>query len=192
MKEIILASASPRRREILSLTGLPFKIEASPFEEDITLNLPPDKLVEHLSLGKAEAVAKNRQNAVVIGADTIVDLEGKILGKPKDLEGARQTLKLLSGRPHEVITGYTIFDTDSGKTLSKSVSTKVYFKPLSKEDIEGYLKTGELMDKAGSYAIQGLGAVLIEKIEGDYFNVMGLPLCSLIQSLKDFDINIWQ
>lgn len=150
--------------------------------------IPPMELAKKLSLGKASDVADSQEGAVVIGADTFIAFEGKVLGKPINENDAKEMLKRMSGKSHSVITGFTIIDTDSKQTLSHAVETKVYFKKLTNEEIDSYVSTGEPLDKAGSYAIQGLGAILVEKIEGDYFNVMGLPLNSLVEKLKEFDI----
>jgi septum formation protein len=188
MKTIVLASGSPRRKEILEKTGLPFVVDPSNFEEDLKQDLEPKELAKALSLGKAKDVAKRHKNAIVIGADSITLLNGKVLGKPHTIEKAIKMLLDLSGSTHSAITGYTIIDTESGKIFSDAVETKIYFRDLSKEEIEKYVATGEPLDKAGAYAIQGKGKKLVEKIEGDYYNVMGLPLSSLVKNLKKFGI----
>jgi len=191
MKKLILASGSPRRKELLEKIGLEFEVIPSKYEEDMDLDMQPLELAKHLSLGKAKDVAKDQKNAVVIGADTFIVFKGKVLGKPKDIEDAKRLLKELSGISHSVITGFSIVDTLSGKEVSKAVETKVYFKKLSDELIGNYVKTGEPLDKAGSYAIQGLGGILIEKIEGDYYNMVGLPISSLVEELDKFGISIF-
>ena len=190
MKKIILASASPRRREILKLTGLKFSVCAGSYEEDLDLPLRPRELARHLSSKKAEAVAKKYRNAIVIAADTFIVFKDRLLGKPRNEKDAEKMLTMLNGKSHSVITGFTIIDTGDNKTLSRSVSTMVYFKKLSREDIRAYVRTKEPLDKAGAYAVQGLGAVFVEKINGDFFNVMGLPLCVLSESLKKFGIHV--
>jgi septum formation protein len=190
MKTIILASASPRRRELLKLTGLEFKVDESDYEEDMDLNLIPQKLAQLLSKKKAESVASKYKNAIIIGADTFIVLKGKILGKPHTADEARRMLRLLNGKTHSVITGFTIIETENGKIFSRSTETKVFFRKLTTKEIESYIKTKEPLDKAGAYAIQGLGAVLVKKIEGDFFNVMGLPLNALVQGLKEFGIHV--
>ena len=183
--EIILASQSPRRKEILSLLDIPFKIMVSEADETVAEGLPPYFIAESLSLKKAAAVAKSADSDVlVIGADTIVVSEGKILGKPKDEQDACQMLCALSGKWHSVISGVTVFHTKSLKSESFYVETKVKFSDLSQKEIADYVATGEPMDKAGSYGIQGIGAKFVEKIEGDYFNVVGLPLNELYKVLK--------
>ncbi len=190
MKHIILASASPRRSEILEKTGLRFRVDESGCEEKITPGLSPQALARSLSRQKAEAIAAKYKNALVIGADTFIVLKGEILGKPHTAKEAIRMLRTLSGKAHTVITGFTIINTESGKTISRSVKTRVYFKRLGPKDIEDYVKSGEPLDKAGGYAIQGLGAALIEKIEGDFFNVVGLPFSALIKGLKEFGIRV--
>lgn len=190
MKEIILASTSPRRKELMEITGLPFVVVASPYEEDMTLKMKPKELVKHLAKGKAQAVADNYQNEIIVGADTIVVLGKQIMGKPGTEAKARTMLKQLSGKPHKVITGYCIIDSATGKTLTKAVETKVYLKKLSDSEITNYIKSGEPLDKAGAYAIQGLGALFIKKIEGDFLNAVGLPIQDLAQDLKKFGIVI--
>ena len=188
--EIILASQSPRRKEILSLLNIPFKIMVSDADESIDKGLPAYFIAEKLSLQKAAAVAKNvTSHALVIGADTLVVCDGEILGKPKDENDARNMLTRLSGREHSVITGVTVMDTKSAKSESFYVETKVYFSALSEEEIESYVATGDCNDKAGAYGIQSGAAKFIEKISGDYQNVVGLPLSRLYQVLKkEFNI----
>ncbi len=188
-RTIILASTSPRRRELLKLTGLRFKVQASDYEEDLTLELPPHALAIFLSKEKARSASKKYKNAIVIAADTFIAFRGKIFGKPHTEEESMKMLKALNGKAHSVITGFTIIDTKSKRSLSRAIETKVYFRKLTIKEIETYVKSGETLDKAGAYAIQGLGSVIIRRIEGDYFNVIGLPICALIQGLKRFGIN---
>lgn len=190
MKKIILASASPRRKEILGITGLKFTVCVSDYEEDLSLSLKPRELARFLSRKKAETVARKYKDTIIIAADTFIVFKNKLLGKPHVDREAEKMLKMLNGRVHSVITGFTIIDTGSGKTLSRSVETKVYFKKLSLEEIRAYVRSKEPLDKAGAYAIQGLGAVFIEKIEGDYFNVVGLPLCALVECLREFGVKV--
>ena len=190
MKEIVLASASPRRKEILEITGLKFSVCASDYEEDLDLSLKPHKLARFLSLKKAEAVANKYKDAIIIAADTFIYYKNRLLGKPHTEKEAKKMLGLLNGKVHSVITGFTIMDTGSGQIVSKSEVTKVYFKKLTDEEISAYVSSGEPLDKAGAYAIQGLGAVFIEKIDGDFFNVMGLPLSALAESLKKFGVDV--
>jgi len=188
MKKIILASTSPRRKEILEKLKMPFEIQESNYEEDMTLDMTPEKLAEYLSMGKAKAVAGKNENAIIIAADTFVVYKDKLLGKPKSVESAKEMLEMLSGKEHEIITGVAIIDTGTGKVKSFSGFTKVFFEKLTPEIIDAYIKTGEPMDKAGSYAMQEIGALLINRIEGDFFNAMGLPLKRLVEELKDFGV----
>jgi len=190
MKTIILASASPRRKEILRKTGLKFRVDASEYSEDNGHNLPPHKLATYLSLEKAKSVARKYKNAIIISADTFIVFNGRIFGKPVNISDARKMLRLFRGKPHSVITGFTIIDTSTNKKVSRSIETKVYFRKLMNSEIESYIRTKEYIDKAGAYGIQGMGALLIEKIEGDYFNVMGLPLTALVESLKKFGVKV--
>ena len=188
MKRIILASSSPRRKEILEITGLVFEVIPSNYEENMNNDIPPVELAKELSKGKAEKVAMKHDNAIVIGADTFIALGNEVLGKPQNESDAIAMLQRLSGNSHSVITGLTIIDSSSDKTISEAVETKVYFKKLSNAEIQAYVSSGEPMGKAGSYAIQGLGSIFIEKIEGDYFNVKGLPLSNLVEKLKKFKV----
>lgn len=190
MKTIILASASPRRRELLEKIGLRFEVEPSDYEEDTHSGAEPHKLAQKISLEKAEAVARKHKNAIVIAADTFIVLGGRVLGKPHTENEARKILETISGKSHSVITGFSIIDTDENKRLSKSAETRVYIRKLTLAEIDAYVKSKEPLDKAGAYAIQGLGAVIVERIEGDYFNVIGLPLNALTEALKEFGVNI--
>lgn len=188
--KIILASASPRRKEIFKKTGLKFKVDESNCDEKADPGLKPHELAKFLSRAKAKDVARRHRNALVIAADTIVISGRKIFGKPGGEEQARKMLKTLSGKAHSVITGFTIIDTADKKELSRSVETKVYVKRLGVDEIEAYIRSGEPFGKAGAYGIQGLGAVIVKKIEGDFFNVMGLPLNALAESLKKFGVHV--
>lgn len=188
MKKLILASTSPRRKELLVSTGIPFEIIGSSYEEDMTLDLPPAELAKHLSHAKAQAVADTVHHAVVLGADTFIVFHNKILGKPHTAEKAKETLRMLSGNQHSVFTGFAIIDADTKKTVSKVLETKLFFKQLSETEIEEYVETGEPLDKAGAYGIQGLGGKLVEKIEGSFDNVVGLPVAEVVEALKEFEI----
>ena len=190
MKKIILASASPRRKEILEITGLKFSVCESEYAEDLALPLKPHKLARFLSLKKAETVAHLYSNAIIIAADTFIYFKDRLLGKPQSGEEAEKMLRILNGKVHSVITGFTVMDTASDQIVSRSEVTKVYFKKLTGEEISAYVRSGEPLDKAGAYAIQGLGAVFIKKIDGDFFNVVGLPLCALTESLKKFGVHV--
>ena len=190
IKPIVLASSSPRRKELLEKIGLNFIIDAAEINEDHGRRIKPAELAKTISLEKAKAVADRHPRSIIIAADTFGVMDGRLLGKPRDEEEARDMLLRMSGRRHSVITGFTILDTETGKSISEAVETRVYFRKLGREEIESYVKTGEPLDKAGAYAIQGLGALLVEKIEGDYCNVIGLPLNSLARGLKRFGVNL--
>lgn len=185
-RRIILASTSPRRKELLEKTGLVFEVVGSDYEEDMTLVLPPTELAKYLSRGKAEAVAKNHPDAVIIAADTFIIYNGKVLGKPHTLEKAKEILRMLSGNPHTVVTGFTVIDAQNGESSSEAVATNVYFKNLNEQEIDDYIATGEPLDRAGAYAIQGLGKSFVNHIEGDYDNVVGLPTTAVLKALKHF------
>lgn len=190
MKTIILASSSPRRKEILKKTGIPFIVDPSNFEEDLNQNLNPSKLVKALSLGKAKDVAERHKDAIIIGADSIIEYKGQAIGKPYTRERAKKLITMLSGNIHFALTGYTITDTSSNRTVSKVVKTKIHMRKLTKKEIERYVGAGEALDRAGAYAIQDKGALFIDWIEGDFYNVMGLPLNSLVKSLKEFGVYV--
>ncbi len=182
MKKIILASASPRRKELMTLTKLPFEIKVSDADETLKENISPDTAVEILSRRKAEAVKKDNTNAIIIGADTVVAINSVILGKPSDKNDAIRILKLLSGRVHQVYTGVTIIDGENIDTFS--VKTDVEFYPLTDKEIDEYTSFDECYDKAGAYGIQGIGGLFVKKISGDYNNVVGLPVAEVYRKLK--------
>lgn len=190
MKKIVLASSSPRRKELLEGIGLKFKIKPSNIAEKMNPRLGPQSQAESLSLQKAKAIAGNINDALIISADTIVVLNNEIIGKPSSIDHAKRTLRKLQGKMHLVITGFTILDTATGKSVTKSETTKAYMRKLTQKEIDAYLKKEYVLDKAGSYAMQNLGAVLFEKIEGDYFNVAGLPLHALAKELKKFGVSM--
>ncbi len=180
---IILASKSPRRKELLSLMGLDFKIITEDIDETINSKLPIEDEVARLSRQKAEAVRVSEDDTV-ISADTVVVFGDSVMGKPKNAEDARRMLKSLSGNTHKVLTGVTVKKAQSA--ITKVVTTYVAFRELDNEEIEAYIKSGEPMDKAGAYGIQGAAAVFVSRIEGDYFNIVGLPVCTLYEMLKQF------
>lgn len=190
MRQIILASTSPRRKMLMGFTGLPFTVVASDYEEDMTLKMPPHDLVKTLSHGKAAAVAKKYKNAIVIGADTIVVLGKHVMGKPHTAPKAIAMLKKLNGKVNTVLTGVTVIDTVSGKMISQTVETKIHFRKVSLQEILVYVKTSEPLDKAGAYAIQERGIALIHKIDGDYASALGLPLHTLRTILKKFSVKM--
>ena len=188
MKKIILASKSPRRQELLTQIGIPYEVVVSKVDEKSIGNMPPDQLVQAIAKIKAEAVVKDlpvkQADFLVIGADTIVVLDNKILGKPISSVDAKNMLQMLSGKMHEVYTGVAILDTKNGSQEVFTQKTNVYMKKMTSEEITAYVLTKEPLDKAGSYGIQGKGGVFVEKIEGDYFSVMGLPIGKLYDCLK--------
>ena len=190
MKRIVLASTSPRREALLKQIGLKFTVDARVLEDIEPVSQEPHQLAKEIALRKAKSVANEHPDAIIIAADTFGVIDNRTFGKQYTEMEARALLDWLSGKAHTVITGFTVLDTLTGKTVSRSVETTVYMKQLTKLEIEAYVRTGEPLDKAGAYAIQGLGAVLVEKIEGDYFNVVGLPLYALSEVLKGFGINV--
>ena len=179
---LILASASPRRQELLKLYGIPFSIRVADIDETKKQDAPPFEEVARVSRLKALAVSRGADD-VVIAADTIVVCEGKVLGKPRDEAEAAEMLRLLSGRDHQVMTGCTVLRGESCVTFTEV--TDIHFRELSEKEIAGYVASGEPMDKAGSYGIQGGAALFCERMVGDYYNVMGLPVCRLGQVLKE-------
>lgn len=186
MMQIILASGSPRRRELLTQIGISFQIKKSQAEERITKQIP-EEVVKELSFQKAADVAAQVEQGVILGADTIVCLGQEIMGKPKDREDAYRMLELLQGRTHSVFTGVTLIKKMSGQeTVIRSFAreTKVMVHEMSSAEIEAYLDTGDPFDKAGSYGIQGPFAAYVDGIEGDYNNVVGLPVSAVYQELK--------
>ena len=190
MRPIILASASPRRQELLANLGLEFEVKASQVDETLDENTSPAQLVEQLAEHKASAVASEVSRGLVIGADTIVVLGRKPLGKPADRAEAIQMLKELQGRSHEVFTGLAVIDAYSGQSVVTHQVTIVRFKPMTLEQIERYVDTGEPMDKAGAYAVQGKASIFIDSIRGCYFNVVGLPVAKLADALNVFGVEI--
>jgi septum formation protein len=188
--EIILASASPRRSEMLKNTGLPFRVEESNFEEDMSLAMPSDKLVEYLAKEKAKEVSSRFPEALVIGGDTIVIFGNKRLGKPKDKKDAVSMLKELRGNAVEVFSGGAVLHTASKFERALHERTIVHIRNISDEVIEAYVETGIPMDRAGAFGIQDIGGRFIERIEGDYFTVLGLPLFKVFDTLYTFDKTI--
>ena len=178
--QLILASASPRRKALLSLFGIPFTVRAADIDETMDPEKPPFDEVARVSRSKALAVSRGEED-IVIAADTIVVCQGKVLGKPHSEDEAASMLRLLSGRDHQVMTGCTILFGDRAETFTEV--TSLHFRPLSEKEIQKYVQSGEPMDKAGAYGIQGGAALFCEKLEGDYYNVMGLPVCRLYETL---------
>ncbi len=187
MNRLILASASPRRAALLKQVGLPFQVEKSNFRE-----FPPahEREVVELALAKAKSVQPRFPGELILGADTIVLFKGEIFGKPRDAAEAAAMLAALSGNVHRVVTAMALLQGE--KTFTAKEETRVFMRPFAVEEIEAYLATGEPFDKAGAYGIQGRGAVLVERIEGCYFNVVGLPLSCLALGLREFGRSIWE
>jgi septum formation protein len=185
---IILASASPRRAELLRSAAIPFTVDVADIAEDLKAGEKPVEHAERLAREKAEVVANRNPGKIVLGADTIVLVDDQILGKPRDPADAKRMLRLLSGRAHQVITGVAIvfLESDYRKLETRSEKTKVFFDKLTSADIEAYIATREPMDKAGAYAIQGIASRWITKIEGDYANVVGLPVALVWEMLQKF------
>lgn len=181
--DIILASQSPRRRELMELIGLPFRVEVSHVEENVPVGTGPAETVKLLALQKAQAVANLYPNACIIGADTIVDLDGVIFGKPHTPEKAKEYLNTLSGKTHTVHTGLAVITPDG--TDVRTDETRVTFAQLTPGEIDAYVASGDPLDKAGSYGIQGPFGVHVPHIEGSYFNVIGLPVHLLYAMLTD-------
>ncbi|CEN79665.1 Maf family protein [Paraclostridium sordellii] len=189
---IILASGSPRRREILANTNAKFDVLTSDVDERIFKFEEPTQLVLRLAFEKCMDIAINNPESLVIGADTIVVLDNEILGKPKNEDEAFEMLSKLSNREHQVITGMSIVNIESNKKIADYTISNVKFKNLTDQDIRDYISTGECLDKAGSYGIQGYGALLVKEIQGDYFNIVGLPISKLSDILKaNFNINLF-
>ncbi|MBU9721906.1 MULTISPECIES: Maf family protein [Bacillaceae] len=186
MKPLILASQSPRRKQLLEQVQLPFSIQVSHVDETVDPNDNPADMVASLAFQKADAVFKNNKDHVVLGADTIVAIDGEVLGKPKDAQEAKEMLRQLSGSQHQVLTGVAILSKDHHVTFVEKAD--VLFYPLTEDEITTYVATGEPFDKAGAYGIQGIGATLVEKIHGDYFSIVGLPISKVVRALKKFHI----
>jgi len=180
---LILASQSPRRKQLLEQAGLSFRIIPSGVDEHLIDITAPEELVKTLAEAKAKDVAKDFPENWVIGADTIVLIDGNILGKPESMEKARQMIQQLNGQTHEVLTGYAIYCHTQETYISGFEKTEVTFKNLSQQEMEWYIQTEEPFDKAGSYAIQGLGSFLVKRICGSYTNVVGLPVCEVLEQL---------
>jgi septum formation protein len=191
--KLILASASPRRRELLTQVGVSFVIEVSDVEEVLDDTLSPELQVQSLALQKAQAVAAQHKDGLVLGADTVVVDAGSLLGKPQNTEEAAEMLRSLSGKWHQVMTAVVLVDANDTKHEWTSVEiTNVKFRDLTEDDIAAYVATGESMDKAGAYGIQGYGALLVERIEGCYNNVVGLPLQLVAKGLRNWGINLYE
>ena len=185
-QRLILASQSPRRAQLLKLVGFELEIIPSHFDEDRITENEPAKHVQVLSFEKAKSVAEKASNGVIIGADTIVVLDGEILGKPGDETEARSMLRSLSGRFHEVYTGFTLLENPGGRSVSDFEKTRVHFRELADWEIDRYVATQSPMDKAGAYGIQDQSAVFADRIEGCFYNVVGFPLSKFYSAMKTF------
>lgn len=190
MLPIYLASASPRRRELMEQLGLIFTVTIGNVDETIEEALPPGRMVEILSERKAGMVAGELDSGLVIGSDTIVVWRDRIMGKPRDGQEALEMLACLQGDEHSVYSGLAVINAATGATHVSHERTRVFFRPAGMEELKRYVDTGEPLDKAGGYAIQGLGVVFVSRIEGCYFNVVGLPLFRLTQVLKGFGVDV--
>ncbi len=188
MQKIILASQSPRRKKILEQIGLEFTVAVSDFDETKIKFKTPQEMVEKLSFEKAKMIAQKYPKAIIIGADTTVIFQKEIIGKPKSKADAFRILRLLSGNTHEIVTGFTVIK--GKKSVTKHVISKVRFKKMTEAEIKAYVETGDPMDKAGGYGIQEKGGLFMENIEGDYFNVVGLPIFAVARALKQFGVDI--
>lgn len=184
--KLILASTSPRREQLLKQISLEFEVMPSNFDESRVCTSNPTESAQQAALEKAKAIAKKLSEGIVIGADTIVVYAGEVMGKPKDQSDAVRMLKQLSGKKHEVITGVALVNARDNREYVWSEATLVWFKKLSDMEIKKYVESGQPMDKAGAYGIQGRAAAFVEKIDGCYFNVVGLPLASLLVKLNKF------
>lgn len=180
--QLILASQSPRRKALMELFPMPVQIRVADIDESMDPAKPPFEEVARVSLAKARAILREETD-VVVAADTIVVCQGQVLGKPADPEQAKQMLRLLSGRSHQVMTGLCVLQGARERVVTEV--TDVCFRVLTEQEIERYVRSGEPMDKAGAYGIQGRGALFVQKIVGDYYNVMGLPVCRLGQILRE-------
>lgn len=192
MKKLVLASQSPRRQELLKTLNYPFIVCPAVGEEVMDEKIPASALAEELARQKATEVGEKHPDALVIGADTVVLVGENLLGKPKTEEEALSMIALLQGKTHQVITGVCVLEGgENPKSTNFSVTTSVTMRSLSEREIQAYVAQGESMDKAGAYGIQGKGAWLIKKVEGDYFNVVGLPLCPLGEVLQEYGIPLF-
>ncbi|MFC1638085.1 Maf family protein [Patescibacteria group bacterium] len=189
-KRLILASTSPRRKELLAQIGLEFDILPGDYEEDMTKDLVSEELAKELAYGKAQDVANKVESGVVIGCDTFIEHEGKKMGKPKSEEDAKNILRSISGQVIKVYSGVAIIDKDSDREVVDFEVTDIKIKELSEKEIDDYIATGEPLDKAGAFAIQGRGAVFVEKVDGCYSSVVGMPLFRLYAGLQKLGIDI--
>ncbi len=185
LHSIVLASASPRRYQLLASLGMDVRVVVSNVVEGARPGHGPRELAAFHASAKAAAVAPTESQAPIVAADTVVDLDGAIVGKPRDAREAAATLTALAGREHVVHTAYVVLDTGTGRRIAQTHSTRVWFAPLDDATIDAYVATGEPLDKAGAYGIQGRGAALVERIEGDFYTVMGFPLGDFVRRLPE-------
>ena len=190
MKRLFLASSSPRRHELLARLGLAFEVFVRPVDESGYGHLEPGARVEKLAGAKALAVAAELAGGLVLGADTLVACGGLVLGKPSTPAGARDMLRLLSGRRHRVYTGVALVDVDDGRMETAHAETSVVLRTMDEGELDRYVATGEPLDKAGAYAVQGLGSVFVTAVEGSYSNVVGLPLHLVAEMLHRFGMEV--
>lgn len=191
MRTLVLASSSPRRKALLQSLGIDYTVEHSSFQETAVKNKSPKNHVQGNALGKAQTVARNHNDALIIGADTVVVYQGMIMGKPKDLKDAVAMLCMLQGNAHDVYTGLAVIDTWSNKTISNYEKTRVIMRALTPKEINSYLKCINPLDKAGAYAIQKYGSLIIEKISGCYYNVVGFPIAKLEEMLLSIGVTLF-
>lgn len=188
--QLVLASGSPRRKQLLETWNVPFTLVASGVSEEVSTLLTPPEMVKYLAISKAGAVARTLETGMVIGADTIVVLKDRILGKPANAQDAKHALRLLRGKWHQVISGVAVVEAPGQRVEVSAVTTRVHMGDYTDREIDEYVATGEPLDKAGSYAIQGLGEALVKAIEGCYNNVIGFPLCELAVLLHKAGVNL--
>jgi septum formation protein len=191
-QKIILASTSPRRHGLAQQMGLDFEIVPSDYEEDMTMKLSAKDLAMTLSYGKAQDVAKKRKDGIVLGIDTFISYKGEKLGKPHTKEKAFELLKKFSGKKLQVYSGVTLIDCKTRKEIRDFEVSEVYFRKITDEEINKYIKTGEPLDKAGAFAIQGLGSIFIEKVNGCYANIVGFPIANIYKNLSKLGVNIFE
>jgi septum formation protein len=190
-RKIILASRSPRRKQLLEQIGLKFEIRESEYEEDMKAHGNPFDLAKFLALKKGEDVARHYDDAIIIAADTFIIFEDKFIGKPKSDKEAKNLFKKFSGKEHAVVTGFAVIDTKNNKIINDYGICKIKFMEIDEKEIDAYISTGKPLDKAGGYAIQEQGGVFIEKVSGDYFSIVGLPINKVYCALKEVGVEIF-
>jgi septum formation protein len=191
-QKIILASTSPRRHGLAQQMGLDFEIAPSNYEEDMTMKLSAKDLAMTLAYGKAQDVARKRKAGIVLGIDTFISYKGEKLGKPHTIEKAIEHLKKFSGKKLQVYSGVVLIDCKTKKEIKDYEVSDVYFRKITDEEIKNYVKTGEPLDKAGAFAIQGLGSIFIKKVNGCYANIVGFPIANIYKNLRKLGVNIFE